>query len=357
MSGSVPRIKVETEQSFTPVKIKNSLNVDGITLTHDDSDDSLSTVEQDEMSVAQQSIKPQKIDKSEKMDKYSEHGKISKSHKSNKSAKFAAEDYQNFINSSKTRTDKRYDSEDSESGGDSETDDSGSEYSDYSKSESSTEDTKFSKKNKIEEKQTLLLKLYALEKKGVELTKKFSMNSSLSELKFEYELHKNEMEIEMSVKFQQKLLVAAITGLEFINKKFDPIGAKLEGWSESVMDNLDDYETVFTKLHEKYKHRADLPPEIQLVVTLAGSAFMFHMTKSLFSSMMPANENPKTAEIIKNMAYQNINSNSKANSSEMSGPSTNFSSILKDSDSESSGTVETSKEVTVNPKGKRAINL
>jgi hypothetical protein len=175
------------------------------------------------------------------------------------------------------------------------------------------------------------------------------MNSSLSELKFEYELHKNEMEIEMSVKFQQKLLVAAITGLEFVNKKFDPIGAKLEGWSESVMDNLDDYENVFTKLHEKYKHRADLPPEIQLIVTLAGSAFMFHMTKSLFSSMMPANENPKTSEIIKNMAYQN--------SSEISGPSTNFSSILKDSDSESSGSIETSKEVTVNQKGKRAINL
>ena len=43
----------------------------------------------------------------------------------------------------------------------------------------------------MEEKQTILLKLYALEKKGVELTKKFSMNSTLSELKFEYELHKN----------------------------------------------------------------------------------------------------------------------------------------------------------------------
>jgi len=157
----------------------------------------------------------------------------------------------------------------------------------------------------------------------------------------------------MSVKFQQKLLVAAITGLEFVNKKFDPIGAKLEGWSESIMDNLDDYDSVFTKLHEKYKHRADLPPEIQLLVTLAGSAFMFHMTKSLFSSMMPANENPKTSEIIKNMAYQNLNSKSE----DMSGPSTNYSSILKDSDSESSGSVETSKEVTINQKGKRAINL
>ena len=343
MSGSVPKIKVETEQSYTPVNVKSSLKVDGITLTHDDSDDTLSTVEQDEIPV------PENV-KSKKIDKFNKNSKISKSHKS---ARFAPEDYQNFINSSKTRTDKRYDSEDSDSEDNSETDDSGSEYSDDSKSESSTENTKSGKKNKIEEKQTILLKLYALEKKGVELTKKFSMNSSLSELKFEYELHKNEMEIEMSVKFQQKLLVAAITGLEFVNKKFDPIGAKLEGWSESIMDNLDDYETVFTKLHEKYKHRADLPPEIQLIVTLAGSAFMFHMTKSLFSSMMPANENPKTAEIIKNMAYQNSN----ANSSEMSGPSTNFSSILKDSDSESSGSVETSKEVTVNQKGKRAINL
>jgi hypothetical protein len=352
MSGSVPKIKVETEQSYTPIKVKNSLNVEGITLTHDDSEDSLSTIEQDEIPVITQN---EKFNKPNKFNISNKSEKQSRTSKTDRSAKFAAEDYQNFINSSKTRGDKRYEDEDySESDENSDTDESGSDCSDYSKSESSSTDSKKpNKKNKIEEKQTLLLKLYALEKKGVELTKKFSMNSTLSELRFEYELHKNEIEIEMSVKFQQKLLVAAITGLEFVNKKFDPIGAKLEGWSESIMDNLDDYDSVFTKLHEKYKHRADLPPEIQLLVTLAGSAFMFHMTKSLFSSMMPANENPKTSEIIKNMAYQNLNSKSE----DMSGPSTNYSSILKDSDSESSGSIETSKEVTINQKGKRAINL
>jgi hypothetical protein len=352
MSGSVPKIKVETEQSYTPIKVKNSLNVEGITLTHDDSEDSLSTIEQDEIPVITQN---EKFNKPNKFNISNKSEKQSRTSKTDRSAKFEAEDYQNFINSSKTRGDKRYEDEDySESDENSDTDESGSDCSDYSKSESSSTDSKKpNKKNKIEEKQTLLLKLYALEKKGVELTKKFSMNSTLSELRFEYELHKNEIEIEMSVKFQQKLLVAAITGLEFVNKKFDPIGAKLEGWSESIMDNLDDYDSVFTKLHEKYKHRADLPPEIQLLVTLAGSAFMFHMTKSLFSSMMPANENPKTSEIIKNMAYQNLNSKSE----DMSGPSTNYSSILKDSDSESSGSIETSKEVTINQKGKRAINL
>ena len=50
--------------------------------------------------------------------------------------------------------------------------------------------------------------------------------------------------------------MAAITGVEFLNKKFDPIGAKLDGWSESVMDNITDYEEIFKQLHEKYKEKA-----------------------------------------------------------------------------------------------------
>jgi len=346
MSGSVPKIKIETEHAYTPVSVKNPMNIDGITLTREDSVDSLSTIEADE--TPEKSLKPAISIKSHKP---------SKSTKSTKSTKFEAEDYKNFINNSKTRND-RFEYENSESDDNSETDESGSGSSEYSDSDISSEEEKRSdKKNTKEEKQTILLKLYALEKKGVELTKKYSMSSKLSDLKFEYEIHKNSMETEMSIKFQQKILIAAITGLEFVNKKFDPIGAKLDGWSESIMDNLDDYDSVFAKLHEKYKNRADLPPELQLLVTLAGSAFMFHMTKSIFSSMMPGTENPKTADIIKNMVNQNLNLNPKMSSADMSGPSSSFSSILRDDDTMSSGSIETSKEVTVNQKGKRAINL
>jgi hypothetical protein len=355
MSGTVPKIKIETDQGYNPISIKNPLNIEGITLTHDDSDDSLSTVEQDDSKNAKFSSKSAMLSRPTVS---SDTPKVHKSNKFNKSARFAADDYKNFINSSKTKSGERYES-DSENN--SETDESGSsECSDYSESDVSSEEEKSSdKKNKKEEKQTLLLKLYALEKKGVELSRKFSMNSKLSELKFEYELHRTSTETEMSIKFQQKILIAAITGLEFVNKKFDPVGAKLDGWSESVMDNLDDYDSVFAKLHEKYKERADLPPEIQLLVTLAGSAFMFHMTKSMFSGIMSATENPKTADIIKNMSYQNINLNLNKNaaSADMSGPSSNFSNLLNDDETMSSGSVETSKEVTVNQKGKRAINL
>ena len=348
MSGFIPKIKVETDKTSRPtVSVKNPINVGGIDVIKDS--------ESDNDSVASGStIEPQiSMPKKHK----------SSSMKSN--SKFNPDDYQNFVNSSKTK--QNLDKDDSDSGSEVSESDSGgsekgSEYSDYS--DSGSEGSVKHKKDPKLEKQDILLKLLALEKKGSVLTKKYSMSSKLSDLRFELELHKNNAEVDASVKFQQKLLMAAITGLEFANKRFDPIGAKLDGWSESVMENLDDYESIFAKLHEKYKNRADLPPELQLLVTLVGSAFMFHLTKSLFSSAMPSGLNDlQNSEIMKNisaaMAQQSSQKPTVAGVStqEITGPSMNLSSMLRDTDSESSGSIETSKEVTINQKGKRAINL
>ena len=348
MSGFVPKIKVETDKTSRPtVSVKNPINVGGIDVIKDS--------ESDNDSVASGStIEPQiSMPKKHK----------SSSMKSN--SKFNPDDYQNFVNSAKTK--QKPDKDDSDSGSEVSESDSGgseegSEYSDYS--DSGSEGPVKHKKDPKLEKQDILLKLLALEKKGIVLTKKYSMSSKLSDLRFELELHKNNAEVDASVKFQQKLLMAAVTGLEFANKRFDPIGAKLDGWSESVMENLDDYESIFAKLHEKYKNRADLPPELQLLVTLVGSAFMFHLTKSLFSSAMPSGLNDlQNSEIMKNisaaMGQQSLRKPTVAGVStqEITGPSMNLSSMLRDTDSESSGSVETSKEVTINQKGKRAINL
>ena len=91
---------------------------------------------------------------------------------------------------------------------------------------------------------------------------------------------------------------------------------------------------------------------------------MFHITKTLFSSAMPAGLNDiQSSEIMKNISAAMASSNAKPNvagvsTKEISGPSMNLSNMLKDDDdSESSGSIETSKEVTINQKGKRAINL
>jgi hypothetical protein len=113
------------------------------------------------------------------------------------------------------------------------------------------------------------------------------MDSNLSEMKGEYEMIISEKEQSNSVKFQGKMLMAAITGLEFLNNRFDPFDVKLDGWSEQVNENIGDYDEIFSELHEKYKSKAKMAPELKLLFQLAGSGIMVHMTNTMFKSAMP----------------------------------------------------------------------
>ena len=61
-----------------------------------------------------------------------------------------------------------------------------------------------SKEELLREKFKMLQKLEELETKGVRLSKKYSMESSLLEMKGEYETHVEEREKKNSIKFQQK---------------------------------------------------------------------------------------------------------------------------------------------------------
>ena len=137
------------------------------------------------------------------------------------------------------------------------------------------------------EKKGYLYQFERMEKKGFHVPKKFTLSNSLDEMKVEMERIKKDREIDASIKFQQKMMMACITGVEFLNTKFDPFDVKLDGWSENVHDNLNDYDEIFEELHEKYKSKSNMAPELKLLLTLGGSAFMFHLTKTMFRSSLP----------------------------------------------------------------------
>merc|ERR1711871_589372 len=137
------------------------------------------------------------------------------------------------------------------------------------------------------EKQELLFKFARLEARGIHLTKKFTMHSNFEEMKEEYERLKRNREIDNSIKFQRKMLMAFSTGVEFLNNKFDPFDVKLDGWSENVHESITDYDEVFEELHEKYKEKAQMAPELKLLMMVGGSAFMFHLTNTMFKSSLP----------------------------------------------------------------------
>ena len=136
-------------------------------------------------------------------------------------------------------------------------------------------------------KRKILYQFDRLEKRGVKLPQKFSLTSNLDEMQMELDRINNDKKADASIKFQRKALVACVTGIEFLNTKFDPINARLDGWSESVNDGVDEYDDIFEELHEKYKGDSKTAPEIRLLMSLAGSAFMFHLTNTMFKSSLP----------------------------------------------------------------------
>jgi len=140
------------------------------------------------------------------------------------------------------------------------------------------------KKEKVDH----LNKLQRLEQKGFAVSKRFTMDNTLDEMKQEYLRLVDSRNLEASLRFQRQALMSVVTGVQYLNGRFDPFDLKLDGWSESVHENVEDFDEIFEELYDKYKERGKMPPEARLVMALAGSGFMCHVSNTFLRSRMPS---------------------------------------------------------------------
>lgn len=193
-----------------------------------------------------------------------------------------------------------------------------------------------------DEKADLVNKLNRLEKKGFAVNKKLNVYSQIDDIRAEVKRITYSIEIDQSIRFSRRMLIACTTGLEFMNKKFNPFELELDGWSESVMENVDDYDGVFEELYVKYRTSMQVAPEVKLIMMLGGSAMMFHLTNSMFKAAVPnvgdvLKQNP---ELVQNMmsAVQKtaasgaqpaaVNAPSSDGSYEMKGPGLDLGALM-----------------------------
>ena len=165
------------------------------------------------------------------------------------------------------------------------------------------------------EKQQLLFELERLQKQGYAPSKRYSMASAIEELKFERDRLKKQRDVEKSINFSRKILLAAVSGIEYLNGAIEnPLDIRLKGWSENVMENVSDYDEVFEELHDKYGEKVKMAPELKLLMMVAGSGFMFHLTNSLFKSATPnlndvLRQNPDIMRNIQEAASKSMTNN------------------------------------------------
>jgi len=133
----------------------------------------------------------------------------------------------------------------------------------------------------------LLCKLERLKRKGVIVPRTYTMNSSYEEIKYEYEKLHNERLMDNSVKMYRQMLVSATTAVEYLNAKANPFDFHLDGWSDQVHSQQHDYDEIFEEIYEKYKDRGSMAPELRLLLSLGGSAIMYHLSNTMFKSVLP----------------------------------------------------------------------
>ena len=171
------------------------------------------------------------------------------------------------------------------------------------------------------EKIDYIYKFKKLNEQGIRTTMNYNMNSNLEDMRNEYLKLKKQREIDNSVKFQRKALMAFVTGIEFLNNKVDPFAIQLDGWSESVNENIFDYDEIFEELYLKYGGDSELAPELRLMFALGGSAFMFHLQQTMFKSSMPGMDDilRQNPDLMKQFASAAVGSMGKANPGGMGG--------------------------------------
>ena len=138
-------------------------------------------------------------------------------------------------------------------------------------------------------KMEALTQLERMDRKGIGGTK-MTIANSLDEINAEVARRKDSKNLEASIRFQRSMLTTVTNGLEFLNNRYDPLGVALDGWSESIHENIEDYDEIFEELYDKYKDKSKVAPEVRLIMTLGLSAAMCHVTNTMFKSKTPGME-------------------------------------------------------------------
>ena len=105
------------------------------------------------------------------------------------------------------------------------------------------------------EKQDILARFHTMRQRGVKLSKNYTLRSSLAELRMEMGRIEHEQSTHRSVQRLRRWLLMGVSGAQYAtNSKFSPQFAKgkLNGFSDYVLSSLDDYDSIFEAMSEKY---------------------------------------------------------------------------------------------------------
>lgn len=161
-------------------------------------------------------------------------------------------------------------------------------YQDYVETQRGTR-VREESENALLEKQSILLDMERLKLQGIKLSKEWSVEDSVEDMRFEVKRLMLACDEANNVNTMRSSLQLACTGLEMASQRWKLLD--LSGWSEEVCRDMHKYDQSLGLIYRRYWRRGPSQnPEMDILLGLASSAGMYHFRRSLTRSMFPASQ-------------------------------------------------------------------
>ena len=166
----------------------------------------------------------------------------------------------------------------------------------------------------MREKYEILRKFERLSKLGVPMRKRFTMDSSIEEMKMELEFIKREKSMDATIKQFSEWFVTGMSGLEYGSKNIQMMkafGLQLDGLSEAAQMNVADLEDDFEELYDMYGENLKMHPMVRIPLRTCMMIYMVHLTNQMARKAPIPNiddimrQNPDIARSLAAAAMQN----------------------------------------------------
>lgn len=142
------------------------------------------------------------------------------------------------------------------------------------------------------EKERIIVELSLKRVKGYDIPPHLGLHSSLEELRAQIASIRRVENHKRTVSMLRYLMIIGCTGVEKATMAFLS-DVYLEGWSETVAANQDDYNDVIGRIADTMDLSASIPPHVELVVMLGVSGVLFHMSKKNRAGLLAAVDPPQ----------------------------------------------------------------
>lgn len=135
------------------------------------------------------------------------------------------------------------------------------------------------KRQEEREKKELIYEMWKLDKNGFPVTKKWSMEDDIYEMRFEYHKLKSESDLKDKVNFTWNIFSSMNGMAELANEKLNPFGISMDGWTDTLDSEKATYEGLLRKIFKQMNYKFSLQPTYQFLITFSSAFFMFIMPR------------------------------------------------------------------------------